>query len=94
MEPSVKVNVPATVNVFELAIVLVTAVGKVTLKKVAVDGVIVAALVSNSTVPELWVKVPLLVQLPETVKVPPEAAGFKIPIAAMVTLPLTSDAVK
>ena len=96
MTPSVKVKVPATVKVLLSAMILVPpAILKVTLKKVAVDGVIVTPLlVSNCTVPELWVKVgePEMVKVLETcrfplvlVKVPPDKAY--VPLTSMVVVP-------
>ena len=94
IEPSVRVSVPTAVRVSELAMVLVTALVKETLLNVAVDGVMVAALVSNCTVPELCVKMgePEMVKVLETERVPevevnepPERA--KVPLMSMVPLP-------
>ena len=94
IEPSVRVSVPTRVRVWELAMVLATALVNEMLLNVAVDGVRVAAEVSNTTVPELcvnvgepeMVKVLLTCRLPLVlVNVPPERA--KVPLMSMVPLP-------
>ena len=88
-------KVPATVKIGLPAVCfwncrVLLAVTQVKLLKVVAPVMVDVPVVSKVTVPEECVKVPELVQLPATVK-EAESEATRVPEAAMVTLPLTSN---